>query len=123
MRLTEKNNTGYLTSQKYFPSKEFENKNELESAALLLNKLGKLEDLEEELEIDLITLFKALQDGIWVKKTIVENREIKNLFFFYEDVNLYKDRLYACPVDIYDERVCIYQYGKTWALTKEELIK
>lgn len=48
MRLTEKNNTGYLTSQKYFPSKEFENKNELESAALLLNKLGQLEDLMEK---------------------------------------------------------------------------
>ena len=28
--------------------------------------IGELEDIEEELGIDLITLFKALKKGIWV---------------------------------------------------------
>ena len=31
-----------------------------------LNKLCKLEDIEEELGIDLITLFKALKEGIFI---------------------------------------------------------
>ena len=82
-----------------------------------LDRLEELKDLEEEIGIDLITLFKALKNGIWIKK----KGKIKNLLFFYENVNLYEDYLYICPVDIYDERVCINQYGKTWALTREEL--
>ena len=32
-----------------------------------LNKLGQIEDLEEALGIDLLTLFKALMDGVWCK--------------------------------------------------------
>ena len=31
-------------------------------------KLGQLEDIEEELGIDLITLIKALKNGIWLKE-------------------------------------------------------
>lgn len=83
----------------------------------IYDKLGQLEDIEDELGIDLITLFKALQNGIWIK----QKGQIKNLLFFYEDVNLYKDYLYACPADIYEERVSTHQYGETWALDKEEL--
>ena len=30
-------------------------------------KLGQLEDLEEALGIDLLTLFKALKEGVWLK--------------------------------------------------------
>ena len=36
--------------------------------ALVLSKLAKLEDIEEELGIYLITLFKALKEGFYVKK-------------------------------------------------------
>ena len=36
-------------------------------------KLGQYEDLEEELGIDLLTLFKALKDGIWIS--------LDNVFF------------------------------------------
>lgn len=81
-----------------------------------VNKLGQLEDVEEELGIDLITLFKALKQG-----------------YIYYPIN--------CPNDCYKYKIeCIYMkprihlyvadgvggcymedYGKTWALTREEL--
>ena len=119
MRLTERkvaypscDKQGNLTKVDYI---------EIKDKKLAEEKLCQLEDIEEELGIDLDTLFKALKNGIWIKDTILEKGEIKNILFFYEDISLYKDRLFACPVDIYDKRVCIYNYGKTWALTKEEL--
>ena len=119
MRLTERkvaypncDKQGNITQVNYI---------EIKDKKLAEEKLCQLEDIEDELGIDLITLFKALKNGIWIKNTILKNGETKNLLFFYEDVNLYKDCLYACPVDIYDEKVCIDQYRETWALTKEEL--
>ena len=36
-----------------------------------IDKLGQLEDIEKELGIDLITLFKALKNGIYCK---IENK-------------------------------------------------
>ena len=33
-----------------------------------LDRLEELKDLEVEIGIDLITLFKALKNGIWIKK-------------------------------------------------------
>ena len=67
MRLTEKNNTPFAKNINYFPSDYLGNKNEMEISELLLNKLGQLEDIEEELGIDLITLFKALKNGVYHK--------------------------------------------------------
>lgn len=107
----------------------------------LINKLGLLEDIEEELGISLSILFKALKDGIWTKggfcsdmleeePVFVENPEIGYRDFYDE-----KDKEYS--VLVHDEDVlCIYthhcdftvrqtrikDYGKTWALTKEEII-
>lgn len=90
----------------------------LEHLEKVYTKLGQLEDIEEELGIDLITLFKALKQG-----------------YIYYPIN--------CPNDCYKYKIeCIYMkprmhlyvadgvggcymedYGKTWALTKEELEK
>ena len=122
MRLTEKNNTGYLTAQKYFPSKEFENKNELESAALLLNKLGQLEDIEEELGIDLITLFKILKRKhiYCVQKYCKEIQQM----IMYGECDLTGIFVYEEGFE-YPEcshHLSYKDYGKTWALTKEELL-
>lgn len=80
------------------------------------DKLGQLEDIEEELEIDLVTLFKALK-GIYIKPNNIyvgspylcfaenENRELEFQF------------------KIVDTWYKVKDYGKTWALTKEELEK
>ena len=91
------------------------------------NKLGKLEDIEEELGIDLITLFKALKDGINV---------------CYEDIGRYKFRnnlrleyhktlgwglvyIYGCscrddmPMKLDKEFYELKGYQKTWFLKED----
>lgn len=82
-----------------------------EKAASAHIKLGELEDIEDELGIDLTTLFKAAgRNGFYTKdgrhlsaylaltqKAFVKERYDGVDFFYFSD------------------------YGKTWALTKEEL--
>ena len=94
-----------------------------------ITKLGQLEDIEEELGIDLITLFKALKNGFYTKS----NNGIK---FWKED-----DKHFVYVRDLkYDIEICCEEcenvigavptmflerstkdYGKTWALSREEL--
>ena len=97
-----------------------------------LNKLSQLEDIEKELGIDLITLFKGLREtGIWVKRDneiihieplyikvemdcvrpLIGSITLKELYF--EDLDYIMD---TTGYEWYVE-----DYGKTWALTKEEL--
>lgn len=84
---------------------------------LAIDKLGQLEDIEKELGIDLITLFKAISNekGIWKKvygtKDFVNTRAMLTCEFG-------KWRIY--------DKEWIYElkdYGKTWWLEKpkEEL--
>ena len=78
-------------------------------------KLGQLEDLEEKLGIDLITLFKTTQQGIWMKC----NKD----FYFFD--NLIVDFKHKCLVQIVSndevETFPFDSYGEDWALSREEL--
>ena len=68
--------------------------------------------LEQELGIDLITLFKALKHGIWIY-------DDGNPFFTsIIKLSMHLGAIYCFTSDIY---VLLRDYGKTWALTKEEL--
>ena len=78
------------------------------------DKLGQLEDIEEELGIDLITLFKALKNGCYVKPWT----EIK---YSYE-IRTGSDNIHLYLLDENDNDYSLKDYGKTWALTKEELL-
>ena len=83
---------------------------------LATNKLGKLEDIEEELGIDLITLFKALKQKFVFRK---ENVKIELIGIHIKSEELYlfgfiKDTIQAVYLSLKD-------YQKTWFLTKEEL--
>ena len=81
-------------------------------------KLGQLEDIEEELGIDLITLFKALKNGVW---------EIDDYTNKLHKTDIRGIELYGlCGISMPNIPECDYtlhyeDYGKTWALTKEEL--
>ena len=75
-----------------------------------MNKLGKLEDIEEELGIDLITLFKALKNGIYKKG----RNNLKGLIL-YSKMPMFS--FYHKTIDA----ELIEDYGITWALTREEL--
>ena len=115
MRLTRKIGMRYAINKNgiIFENKDF---------SPLVTKLGQLEDIEEELGIDLLTLIKALKDGIWVKysSSIIEHKTwyvhlLDNYIGWKENSgSLYdNDRVENRPLK---------DYGKTWALTKEELL-
>ena len=73
-------------------------------------KLEQLEDIEEELGIDLITLFEALKYGIYKKG----RNNFKGLIL-YSKMPMFS--FYHKTIDA----ELIEDYGKTWALTREEL--
>lgn len=100
-------------------------------------KLRDLEDIEEELGIGLATLFEALKTGIY----FVENNEIcyvakhnveYSLVKEHEDwliqtkwlqiATLWLEEIGAEKTHIETLRFYLKDYGKTWALTKEELL-
>lgn len=118
MRLTEKydDDSGYGVKENY----AYEQHLYIDLGAYedCIQKLGQLEDIEEELGIDLITLFKALKDGVWVK--------------FWAGIGYYDKPFLRTDVKPYSidfsllsgfQHQKLTDYGKTWALTKEELEK
>lgn len=90
-----------------------------------IHKLGQLEDIEDELGIDLKVYHKLMdmlycsepnilyvkdKDGI-IQVGILEIDYCKKKIIFYKDKNYNDDYVYG-----------FWQYGKSWALTKEELL-
>ena len=95
-----------------------------ESDQMCVDKLGTLEDIQEELDIDLIKAIELCKQ-VNSKKVIYIKDEwgtypikiLDNL-----DVELFNHRLYNNFRGIYVS-LDLFEYGKTWALTKEELLK
>ena len=83
----------------------------------VLNKLGQLEDIEDELGIDLITLFKALTNDVYLyhNKKLTKCEQAPCLLCFDNEYCLE----FHFEHDL--EQVYLKDYGKTWALTREEL--
>lgn len=87
-----------------------------------INKLGQLEDIEEELGIDLIKAIELCKQ-VNSKKVVYtkENWGIDTLKIIDElDIELFSHRLYKNAYGIYVS-LDLYEYGKTWALTRKEL--
>lgn len=79
-----------------------------------IDKLGQLEDIEEEIGIDLIALFKALKQKYVFHK---ENVKIELLGLHIKSGELY---LYGFVEDTtHGVYLSLKDYGKTWALTRE----
>lgn len=115
MRLTEKINNRYTCDYSL--------------ASEICNKLGQLEDIEDELGIGLIVLYKAIKNGIYVIEPIYE-KDI--LFCGVEKIGwtanprlfiraLPDEKLIIVGNQEYTFEFALKDYGKTWALTKEEL--
>ena len=88
-------------------------------------KLQYLEDIEEELGIDLLTLFKALKNGIYLKfgsekntGVYYEHRAILPRHFDKDYKGYFIDLQLELSINF---NFYFKDYGKTWALTKEEL--
>ena len=98
-----------------------------ESDQMCVDKLGKLEDIEEELGIDLITLFKALKDGIWTNQEQWYGDEKQGKIRFFQVRLLLEENAIGCihnsmwKGEEVIRTLYFKDYGKTWALTKEEL--
>lgn len=110
MRITEKTENGFYKLKKGFEIYGYEN------GVRLVQIVGKTEDRQEELGVTLNTLLKTFNDGVYVKeKGIVSHRRFSYLGkangeFWLEDG----------PDN--GGTVRVRDYGKTWALTEEELL-
>lgn len=116
-RLTRKIKGYYSVDLRTCLPMEYE---QIENSNACVDKLGKLEDIEEQLGVDLITLFKAKNNGFYVKSYCINRGEIS--FVLKTDI-LYVDLMSWLIHTDYDNLfyVDFKDYGKTWALTKEEL--
>ncbi len=103
MRLTEKINGRYYgKANNHIASKP------------LMEKLGQLEDIEEELGIDLVTLFKAIKNGVYMS-----TQHLGIVYCKCPKIVHYKS---GWKMLVYGATLSLTTYGKTWALTKEELL-
>ena len=95
---------------------------QIENSNACVDKLGKLEDIEEELGIDLIKAVELCKQ-VNSKKVVYtkENWGIDTLKIIDElDIELFNHRLYKNAYGIYVS-LDLYEYGKTWVLTREEI--
>ena len=78
-------------------------------------KLKSLEDLEEEIDIDFITLIKILKEDVYINDQV--KIELLGLHIKSDELYLYgfvEDTMHAVYLRLKD-------YGKTWTITKEKL--
>lgn len=82
----------------------------------IVGKLGQLEDIEEKLGIELNVLFKALkQQKVWTKyDNEIDVCDYCEYMLLEDFIYFYWDNGKHLAFELKD-------YGKTWALTKEEL--
>ena len=91
-----------------------------------LKKLGELEGIEGELGIDLVTVFKALKTNKIFIKADYDGENIMPCNCFSLNLNGSANYYFYCQYGLVNEEYDFYNlkdYGKTWALTKEELEK
>ena len=95
----------------------------------IYNRLKLLEDLEEDIGMSLLTLFRILKFGQVIYKTrslyrhnkiILESRKIDGLYY---DGSYYILKIHNNFEDDNDNYDVVYvkDYGVTWSLTREEL--
>ena len=123
-RLTNKKLTSLKDGEYIALSKEEYRKQVHEAPTYddIYKKLGQLEDLEEELGIDLIQAVELCKQ-VNSKKVVYtkENWGIGTIKILDElDIELFSHRLYKNARGIYIS-LDLYDYNKTWALTREEL--
>lgn len=119
MRLTKK-----IGIEEYTSLREIDN-NQVLLAHRRLVKLGQLEDIEDELGIDLKLLPTLLKikkgDKIYVIDDTLVEAEVTGNSLIYGELMIFSH--YYSNKGIMFTPVCYYSdYGKTWALTKEELL-
>lgn len=106
-RITKKRKDGFY---ELAPNKEIYGE---ENGVRLVQIVGQLEDIREKHNIDLFNALSILDNGIWVR--------LGDAIIHIKPTLGFRDNNYYFEFDYF-----IYlpeDYGKTWALTKEELEK
>lgn len=73
-----------------------------------IDKLGRLEDIEDELGIDIITLSKALKNGVYIRK---QSQTTFPLALLRKDYSNHTTRYYV--FDGKEKEIKLNEYGKT----------
>lgn len=112
-----------LTDNEFHTREEKENVNYIGESRLkaIYDKTFDLEDIEEKLGIDLITLFKAYYSGFYIKYEdgfigFIRGGE------YYLEVGLETKCFIVKEFEPNGTKWYFRDYSKTWALTKEELL-
>lgn len=114
MRLTEKNKFSFIKNVQYFPSDSLSKKSEEEIAIILLNEVGKNEDIVDMLRK--ITFYgKVFQYPGQIMP--LQFNEVFNGGENDKDIRIDFKLRNGLGNVFYS----IFDYGKSWAFTKEEL--
>ena len=92
---------------------------EIKDKKLAEEKLCQLEDIEEKLGIELTIVFEALINGIWIKDKAKKCRPCY-LSASFGSMQLTNAGIRYSTIST-NKYLYFKDYGKTWALTKEEL--
>lgn len=95
--------------------------NLVEDSVLKNIKLGQLENIEEKIGCPLVVFFQIFKKGIWVKSDCTKN---KIEHWHAQDIKVIDAgwQWDICKIrTTCNKYVGCFNYGKTWALTKEEL--
>ena len=122
-RYTEKRTNGvYIVKVKYLLKNLEDGTNEQ------IEKLGKIEDIEEELGIDIDTFCNVLKNGIYAKDHWVVFQQYVIRHYNtdeYEFIVNWEDKCFDIVEEfneeVIEQRAFFEDYGEEWALTKEEL--
>ena len=118
-RLTRKIKGYYSVDLRTCLPMEYE---QIENSNACVDKLGKLEDIEEELGIDLILSVNICKKANSQKYVYIrDSYGVDKLTFLGDlDVELFRHRLYANSWGVWVS-LDLKDYGKEWSLTREEL--
>lgn len=116
-----------LTKKGVTPVDAIQTSTDIANMYHVYSKLSKLEDIEEELGIDLITLFNIynrLCKQRYVYKKFTDTGEVVKVdldegYFVIDFKGKQIERIYDEPSNWYEFK----DYAKTWAFTREELEK
>ena len=98
----------------------------IEHFDIMVNSFKEITRIEDELGIDLITLFKAMKNGCYAKD---KNNNLLSLLEYDKPILYFEENeqewCFVLDVDLCHllphDYLYLKDYGKTWALTREEL--
>lgn len=117
MRITRKKENGF------YKLKEGQEIYGEEDGIRLVQIVGRFEDIEDELGIDLLTLFKALKNGVYYfTRGMQLTKDYVGLIDDYISIGPRDKLSYSLMTGFEKQTLSVKDYGKTRALTKEELL-